>query len=186
EDIEKLTATGFLRVEPDYGDQQTIYQMDKYFDALQVTTETSLKSVIGLQLACAKCHDHKFDPILQEDYYKLTAVFQPALDPDKWIPATSFSYGTWPSRHMLDVEPDQREAWINAIKEKYTVVRRERGSVAAAVAKLLKSGGGNDADSADAPSAGELEKLDPQLAKRAAALKEHEEAYKKLDQQRIW
>ena len=53
EDIEKLTATGFLRVVPDYGDQQAIYQVDKYFDALQVTTETSLKAMIGLQFACA-------------------------------------------------------------------------------------------------------------------------------------
>ncbi len=187
EDIEKLIATGFLRVEPDYGDQQAIYQVDKYFDALQVTTETSLKSVIGIQLACAKCHDHKFDPILQEDYYKLAAVFEPALDPEKWIAATSFSYGTWPSRHMLNVEPDQREAWIKAIKDEYQAVRRERGAVTAAVAKALKqSGSGNDMDSTDAPSAAELEKIDPALAKRALALKEHEETYKKLDQQRIW
>jgi hypothetical protein len=186
EDIEKLTATGFLRVEPDYGDQQSIYQLDKYFDALQATTETSLKAVIGIQLACAKCHDHKFDPILQEDYYKLAAVFEPALDPEKWIAATSFSYGTWPSRHMLDIEPEQREAWIKAIKDEYQSVRRERGAVAAAVAKALKSGAGNDADSTDTPSVAELEKIDPALAKRAIALKVHEETYKKLDQQRIW
>ena len=186
EDIDKLIATGFLRVEPDYGDQQSIYQVDKYFDALQATTETSLKSVIGIQLACAKCHDHKFDPIRQEDYYRLVAVFQPALDPEKWIAATSFSYGTWPSRHMLNVEPTQRDAWIQSIKSEYQVIRRERGAVAAAVAKALKSGAGNDMDSTDAPSPAELEKIDPALSKRAAALKEHEENYKKLDQQRIW
>jgi hypothetical protein len=186
EDIEKLIATGFLRVEPDYGDQQGIYQVDKYYDALQATTEMSLKSVIGIQLACAKCHDHKFDPILQEDYYKLAAVFQPALDPDKWIPATSFSYGTWPSRHILDLEPSQRPEWVKAIQSEYTAVRRERSGVAAAVAKLLKSGGANDADSTDAPSAAELEKLDPELAKRAVVLKEHEDAYRRLDLQRIW
>ncbi len=186
EDIEKLTATGFLRVEPDYGDQQSIYQVDKYFDALQATTEMSLKSVIGIQLACAKCHDHKFDPILQQDYYKLVAVFEPALDPEKWIAATSFSYGTWPSRHMLNVEPEKRDAWIKAVKDEYQQVRRERGAVAAAVAKALKTGAGNDMDSTDAPSPAELEKIDPELAKRAAALKQHEEAYRKLDQQRIW
>jgi len=186
EDIEKLTATGFLRVEPDYGDQQSIYQVDKYFDALQATTEMSLKSVIGIQLACAKCHDHKFDPILQQDYYRLVAVFEPALDPEKWIAATSFSYGTWPSRHMLNVEPEKREEWIKAVKDEYQRVRRERGAVAAAVAKALKTGAGNDMDSTDAPSPSELEKIDPELAKRAASLKEHEEAYRKLDQQRIW
>jgi hypothetical protein len=54
------------------------------------------------------------------------------------------------------------------------------------VAKALKSGAGNDADSTDTPSPAELERIDPELAKRAAALKQHEEAYKKLDQQRIW
>jgi hypothetical protein len=106
EDMDKLTATGFLRVAPDYGDQQPIYQVDKYYDALQATTETALKATIGIQLACARCHDHKFDPILQEDYYKLTAAFQPALDPEKWIPATAFSYGTWPARHMLNIDLD--------------------------------------------------------------------------------
>jgi hypothetical protein len=186
EDIDRLVATGFLRVEPDYGDQQPIYQVDKYFDTLQVTTETSLKAVMGIQLACAKCHDHKFDPILQEDYYKLVSVFEPALDPEKWIAATSFSYGTWPSRHMLNVAPEDREAWIKAIKDEYQKIRRERGAVTAAVAKALKTGAGNDSDSTDAPSAAELEKIDPELAKRAVALKEHEDAYKKLDQQRIW
>jgi hypothetical protein len=186
EDIDKLIATGLLRVEPDYGDQQSIYQVDKYFDALQVTTETSLKSVIGLQLACARCHNHKFDPILQEDYYKLAAVFAASLDPEKWIAATSFSYGTWPSRHMLNLEPEEREAWVTAIKDAYQKIRRERGAVAAAVAKALKSGAANDDDSADAPSPAELEKIDPALAKRAAALKEYEEVYRKLDQQRIW
>ena len=56
--------------------------MDKYYDALQATVETSLKTTIGLQLACARCHDHQFDPILQEDYFKLTAAFQPSLDPE--------------------------------------------------------------------------------------------------------
>jgi hypothetical protein len=187
EDIEKLTATGFLRVAPDYGDQQAIYQVDKYYDALQATVETSLKAVMGLQLACARCHDHKFDPILQEDYYKLTAAFQPALDPEKWIPATAFSYGTWPSRHMLNVEPDQREAWISAIKEEYSQVRRQRGAVNAAFAKIRKQGGaGNADDSADAANDSEIEKLYPDLAKRAAALRGHEEAYEKLDAQRIW
>lgn len=187
-DIEKLTATGFLRVEPDYGDQQGIYQVDKYYDALQATTETSLKAVIGLQLACARCHDHKFDPILQEDYFKLTAAFQPSLDPEKWIPATSFSYGTWPARHMLNVEPEQREAWIAAIKNEYQQVRRMRGSVNAAYARYRKqgSGAGNPDDAADGANDTELERFHPELAKQAAALREHEDAYEKLDAQRIW
>jgi hypothetical protein len=188
EDIEKLTATGFLRVEPDYGDQQSIYQLDKYFDTIEITTEMSLKSVIGLQFACARCHDHKFDPILQEDYYKLTAVFEPALDPEKWIAATSFSYGTWPSRHMLNVEPTDREKWIASIKEEYQAVRKGRSQMSAVVAKYRTqpAGATADADATDAAPAGDLESKYPEVAKAAADLRQHEEAYKKLDEQRIW
>ena len=188
EEIEKLTATGFLRVEPDYGDQQSIYQVDKYYDALQATVETSLKATIGLQLACARCHDHKFDPVLQEDYFKLTAAFQPSLDPEKWIPATAFSYGTWPARHMLNIEPAERDAWIASIKTEYQQLRRMRGQVTAAYAKYRKQSGGasNDADSTDATNDSELEKQHPELAKLAADQRAHQEAYERLDAQRIW
>ncbi len=190
EDVEKLTATGFLRLEPDYGDQQNIYQVDKYFDTLQITMETSLKSVLGLTFGCAKCHDHKFDPILQSDYYRLDAIFEPALDPEKWIAATSFSYGTYPSRHMLNLEPAEREAWIAQIKQEYQAVRRGRGNMTAMMAKYRKQAGGDtgavDTDNVDAAGDTDLEAKYPEVAKAAAELKQHEEAYKKLDSARIW
>jgi hypothetical protein len=189
EDIEKLTATGFLRVGPDYGDQQPIYQVDKYHDALQATLEISLKAVMGLQFNCAKCHDHKFDPILQEDYYSLIAAFQPALDPEKWIPATSFSYGTWPSRHLLNLEPEEREAWIKEVQGAYRKVRRGRGSVNAAYQKYRKQAQGDvseDSDSVDVSNDSELEKLYPELRKIAEEFRESEATYRALDAKRIW
>jgi hypothetical protein len=187
EDIDKLTATGFLRLAPDYGDQQPIYQVDKYYDALQATVETSLKATIGLQFACARCHDHKFDPIRQEDYYKLTAAFQPSLDPEKWIPATSFSYGTWPTRHMLNVEPAGRDGWVAAIKDAYNGVRRLHGQVTAAFAKYRKQAGASNADdSSDSSNDSDLEKQYPELAKLAAEERAFQEKYEKLDSQRIW
>jgi hypothetical protein len=190
EDIDKLNATGFLRVAPDYGDQQAIYQVDKYFDALEATMETSLKAVMGVQLACARCHDHKFDPFPQQDYYRLMAVFQPALDPEKWIPATSFSYGTWPSRHILNMDSTQRDPWIKAIKEEYTKVRRGRSQMTAMIAKYKKAssqdGATADADATDAAPDSDLESRYPELAKLGAELHQHEEAFKKLDAQRLW
>ncbi|MFT7643796.1 MAG: hypothetical protein ACI9G1_005562, partial [Pirellulaceae bacterium] len=41
-------------------------------------------SLLGLSLQCAQCHDHRYDPIPQTDYYALRAVFEPALDWKGW------------------------------------------------------------------------------------------------------
>src|SRR5882724_5089342 len=114
EQIEALTATGFLRTTADISDNQTIYEVDKYFDAQQKVVETSLSAVTGLTIGCARCHDHKFDPILQKDYFKLTAIYQATWDPENWL-AANLAYGPWPSRMILDMEPAKRAEWIKTV-----------------------------------------------------------------------
>ncbi|MFN3323996.1 MAG: PSD1 and planctomycete cytochrome C domain-containing protein [Bryobacteraceae bacterium] len=126
EELKYLTATGFLRMTPDITDNQTIYQVDKYFDALEKATETSLKAVMGLTMQCARCHDHKFDPILQKDYYRLTSVFQAVFDPENWV-AANLHFGEWPSRMVLDMEPADRDQWIKEVtSDNAAKYRRER------------------------------------------------------------
>lgn len=114
EQREALIATGFLRTTADITDNQTIYEVDKYFDALQKSVETSLSALTGLTIGCAKCHDHKFDPILQKDYYKLTAAYQAVFDPENWL-AANLSYGPWPGRIIPDIPLEQREMWIKDV-----------------------------------------------------------------------
>ena len=109
--VEPLIATGFLRTTADITDNQTIYEVDKYFDAMEKSMETSLSSITGLSIGCARCHDHKFDPILQKDYYKLMASYQAVFDPENWL-AANLSFGPWPSRMILDVDPAKRETWV--------------------------------------------------------------------------
>ena len=41
-------------------------------------------SLLGLTVGCAQCHDHRYDPIPQADYYRLRAVFEPAYDWKNW------------------------------------------------------------------------------------------------------
>lgn len=51
---------------------------------LDNTIEHTSKAFLGLTLNCAKCHDHKYDPITQEDYYRFRSIFEPhqiRLDP---------------------------------------------------------------------------------------------------------
>ena len=51
----------------------------------------------GLTVGCAQCHDHRYDPIPQADYYRLRAVFEPAFDLNKWqTPASRLMYLTPP------------------------------------------------------------------------------------------
>ena len=112
--IEPLTATGFMRTTADITDNQTIYEVDKYFDAQQKAMETSLSALMGVTIQCARCHDHKFDPLLQRDYYKLMSIYQPVLDPENWLPA-DLNHGPWPSRMALDMDEGSRTAWIKDV-----------------------------------------------------------------------
>ena len=117
--IEPLTATGFLRTTADITDNQTIYEVDKYFDAQQKAMETSLRATLGVTVQCARCHDHKFDPILQRDYYKLMSIYQSVWDPENWL-AADLNFGPWPSRMVLDMEVPARDAWIKDVSSRDT------------------------------------------------------------------
>ena len=46
------------------------------FDELDDVVRTTAEGVLGLTVGCARCHDHKLDPIPQADYYKMVAVFR--------------------------------------------------------------------------------------------------------------
>lgn len=73
-DPDRIVATGFYRLhvwddEPD----STIAAEFDDLDDIMVTTGASM---LGLTLGCARCHDHKFDPISQDDYYGFLAYFR--------------------------------------------------------------------------------------------------------------
>lgn len=70
-----LVATGFLR-HGIYEWNQSDIEMQRNLIIEEVTGLTS-EVFLGMSFACAQCHDHKFDPILQEDYYRLKAFFEP-------------------------------------------------------------------------------------------------------------
>ncbi|MBX3412646.1 MAG: PSD1 domain-containing protein [Pirellulales bacterium] len=67
-DLERLRAGGFL------ARQYFKFNRTSWLDE---TIEHTSKAMLGLTFNCAKCHDHKYDPISHEDYYRLRAVFEP-------------------------------------------------------------------------------------------------------------
>jgi hypothetical protein len=74
EHLEAIAATGFL-VAGSYPGQTTAktLQLIRY-DHLDDMVSTLGTSMLGLSLGCARCHEHKYDPIPQEDYYRLVAT----------------------------------------------------------------------------------------------------------------
>jgi len=73
QDPAALIATGFNRHFPDESNARKL--MERRQEILNDITDTVGATFLGLTFACARCHDHKFDPILQKDYYRLQAFF---------------------------------------------------------------------------------------------------------------
>lgn len=84
EAIEKLTATGFLRMSPDGTASGGVDQNAARNQVVADTVQIVGTSLLGMTLHCAQCHDHRYDPIPQADYYRLRAIFEPALDWKNW------------------------------------------------------------------------------------------------------
>ena len=80
-----LIATGFLRNSADDTQAGELNRRDVHQQILERTQEVVANNLLGLTLQCAKCHDHKYEPISQADYYRWQALFQPAFNPDKWL-----------------------------------------------------------------------------------------------------
>ena len=77
-DAEARTGTGFYRVGINRDmlfKVEDINLVEKRIDMVDTTGAVFL----GLTVGCARCHDHKFDPIPQRDYYRMQAIFQPAV-----------------------------------------------------------------------------------------------------------
>jgi mono/diheme cytochrome c family protein len=74
DDPEAILATGFLRMGPweHTGMSVTAITRQQWLDDVTHSTATAF---LGLTLGCAKCHDHKFDPIPTKDYYRVQAAF---------------------------------------------------------------------------------------------------------------
>ena len=74
-------ATGFDRLWPD--ESNLANPILRRQEVLNDITDTVSAVYMGLTYGCAKCHDHKFDPILQKDYYRLQAFFAASKNEDR-------------------------------------------------------------------------------------------------------
>lgn len=103
---ETLVATGYLRL--------GIYEYNQrdarghWNDIMNEMTDVTGDVFLGMGMACARCHDHKFDPLLQTDYFRLRAFFEPIQWRDDMKLATE--------EDMLRYE-SERQPWLDATAE---------------------------------------------------------------------
>ncbi|MDA0833905.1 MAG: PSD1 and planctomycete cytochrome C domain-containing protein [Planctomycetota bacterium] len=105
-DTETLAATGYLRHWIyEYNQRDVRTQWDTILNDI---TDVTGDVFLGMSMGCARCHNHKFDPILQRDYYRLKAFFAPLL------PRDDLMFG---ETEEVDRYQQQRSAWQNETVE---------------------------------------------------------------------
>ena len=85
--VDRLVATHFIRNAPDGtgesdGNPDEV-RTDRY-TVLEGNLQNVMNCLLGLTVQCARCHDHKFEPLTQEEYYSLQAIFFPVYNPARW------------------------------------------------------------------------------------------------------
>lgn len=95
---ERITATGFLCLGP-----KSLAEVDEAKMEMDIVDEqisTVGKAFMGLTLGCARCHDHKFDPVPTEDYYSLAGIFRSTTTITKYQGPGDSKRGRWLEREV--------------------------------------------------------------------------------------
>jgi hypothetical protein len=108
EDPLALKATGFLAAGV-HSTQITANQVEKErYDELDDIVNTTGTAMLGLTIGCARCHDHKFDPIPQRDYYRLVSIFTTTVRSEVELnvpqPGYEQAHQEWAKAHAPFVE----------------------------------------------------------------------------------
>lgn len=125
-DPENLIATGFLRMGPwEHTAMSVAAETRQQFldDVTNIVGETFL----SIPLGCAKCHDHKYDPIPTRDYYRIQAVFAPthfAERPAAFLPGENVE--------MMEEEKSRLERWLHSTREEQKAMNEKEEAAARA------------------------------------------------------
>jgi len=111
---EKLIATGFLRMGPDGTGDGEVDPLVARQEVIAETIKIVSTSVLGLTVGCAQCHDHRYDPISQADYYRMRAIFEPAFDVANWRNPTARLVSLWHEEQFARAaEIDQKKQQLS-------------------------------------------------------------------------
>ena len=110
---DSVVATGFLALSRRYATGP----FELWHLTLEDTIETTGRAFLGLTLRCARCHDHKFDPVSQRDYYSLYGIFASTTFP--YAGSEELQSKAFPRLNFVPlVEPGQAVAQMKAYHER--------------------------------------------------------------------
>ncbi|MBI4624848.1 MAG: DUF1553 domain-containing protein [Verrucomicrobia bacterium] len=113
-----LTATAFNLLGPDMVDSAD--QIQRRRNTLNDMTDTTALAFLGLTIGCARCHDHKFEPLSQRDYYSLQAFFAPAkFRPDLPVPTPAERAAYETALKAYDEQTRSLQEEISTLEEPY-------------------------------------------------------------------
>ncbi|MCE9560752.1 MAG: PSD1 and planctomycete cytochrome C domain-containing protein [Planctomycetes bacterium] len=119
-DLDAVVATGFLRMAPD---GSGVASADQKLARNQVLTETvkiTASAFLGMTVGCAQCHNHRYDPIPQTDFYRLRAAFEPAYNLTAWVAPASRQvslYTVADKKKATEIEVDAAKIDAERIKK---------------------------------------------------------------------
>src|SRR5579862_3597680 len=122
---DSLTATTFYRVGPRVRFREKNYPSYRY-DYMDDMVRTTFQGFMGLSVNCARCHDHKFDPITRMDYYRSVAAFWGYVDYDQPLapPEKVAEYERIKKELEAEITPLKQE--IARIEKPYREKQREQ------------------------------------------------------------
>lgn len=122
----RITATGFLSVGPKMlADDDPV---KKEMDIIDEQLDTLSKAFLGMTVACARCHDHKFDPIPTADYYSLAGIFKSTKTMENFGVVASWHEHTFESETQQQerIAYEQKQKDLKAETEKLNRTAEER------------------------------------------------------------
>jgi Protein of unknown function (DUF1553)/Protein of unknown function (DUF1549)/Planctomycete cytochrome C len=136
---ERIVATGFLAIGPKNHDQRDFRQFA--YDLADEQIDATFQAFQGLTVACAKCHDHKFDPIPQKDYYALLGIFAStetyygtvriiqSNHPSRLITLPDAAAPVLPANRLSSAQRERYESQIKSIREQMSDVKGDNAFI---------------------------------------------------------
>ena len=141
-----ISATGFLALSRRYGTAP--YEL--WHLTLEDTIDTTGRALLGLSLRCARCHDHKFDPVTSQDYYALYGIFSSTQFP--WAGGEELQSKSFDRQHF---------ASLASAEETEQRLAAQRQAIAALEAEIKRA-------ETDDPQARRIAELDARIAAQSA------------------